>query len=107
MELIDKLLRINAAYDATYRGAEPFRIVARLAEECGELAAQVNHFEGAGPKREKHGEPDRKALAGEVLDVLRCALQIASYYGVVGELEPAADEVLEKLEGRGWLPAGG
>ena len=34
-------------------GEEPFQMVARLAEECGELAAQVNHFEGSGVKRKK------------------------------------------------------
>jgi NTP pyrophosphatase (non-canonical NTP hydrolase) len=34
----------------------------RLLEESGELAQQVNHFEGAGVKREKYGEPDGKNL---------------------------------------------
>ena len=42
---------------------EPFQIMTRLLEECGELAEQVNHFEGTGVKREKHGEPDKAKLA--------------------------------------------
>lgn len=104
--MLEKLLRINAAYDGAYQGAEPFQIVSRLAEECGELAAQVNHFEDTGYKREKHGEPDRGALTAEVVDVLRCALQVASYYGVVGELELVTDRTLAELEERDWLRQG-
>ncbi|MCB9430806.1 MAG: hypothetical protein H6668_02375 [Ardenticatenaceae bacterium] len=72
-------------------GESPFQMVARLAEECGELAAQVNHFEGSGVKRHKHGEPDRAKLAKEVQDVLRCALQIAAYYRLEAELDAAIE----------------
>jgi NTP pyrophosphatase (non-canonical NTP hydrolase) len=53
---------------------EPFQIITRLLEECGELAEQVNHFEGTGVKREKHGEPDKAKLAKKAQDVLRCVL---------------------------------
>lgn len=103
MALLEKLLAINAAYDAHYQDVEPFRIVTRLAEECGELAAEVNHFEGVGSKREKHGEPNRAALAGEVIDVIRCALQIASYYDAMPEVEAEAHRVVTMLAQRGWL----
>lgn len=105
MPLLAKLLRINAAYDAHYQDLDPFRIATRLAEECGELAAEVNHFEGVGSKREKHGEPDRAALAGEVIDVIRCALQVASYYGALPAVEAEADRVVDILTQRGWLKA--
>jgi hypothetical protein len=43
---------------------------------------EVNHFGGIGRKKEKHGAPSRESLAQEVQDVLRCALQVASHYGV-------------------------
>jgi NTP pyrophosphatase (non-canonical NTP hydrolase) len=61
-------------------------MMTRLLQECGELAQQVNHFEGSRVKRERHGQPDRAKLAKEVKDVLGCALQIAQYYGVEQEL---------------------
>lgn len=67
-------------------GENPFQIMTRLLEECGELAEQVNHFEATGVKRAKHGEPERAKLAKEVQDVLRCALQIVDYYGIEPEL---------------------
>ena len=47
-------------------GSTPFHIITRLLEECGELAEQVNHFEGIGVKREKLGAPDPKKLAKEI-----------------------------------------
>lgn len=103
MTLLDKFLRINEAYDAKYDDVDPFRIATRLAEECGELAAQVNHFESSGSKRLKHGEPKREALALEVIDVIRCALHLATYYGAMGEVEAVADQVMEKLAQQGWL----
>jgi NTP pyrophosphatase (non-canonical NTP hydrolase) len=67
-------------------GNEPYQIMTRLLEECGELAQQVNHFENSGVKQEKHGRPDKAKLAKEVMDVLRCALQIAVYYDIEAEL---------------------
>ena len=73
------------------KGENPFQMVTRLAEECGELAAQVNHFENVGVKRQKHGEPNRAKLAKEVQDVLRCALQIAAYYRLEAELDAAIE----------------
>lgn len=70
MELREDLTELAKCYaivDARNRrwasGNTPFQIVTRLCEEAGEIAAAVNHFEGAGVKRQKHGEPDRKALA--------------------------------------------
>ena len=85
--LLEKIQTINQALDQRFRdGNDPFQIVTRLAEECGELAAQVNHFEGRGVKREKHGEPDRMKLAKEVQDVIRCALQVANHYAIQDEL---------------------
>lgn len=61
-------------------GNDPFQIMTRLLEECGELAQQVNHFEATGIKREKHGEPSREKMAKEVQDVLRCVFQLVDYY---------------------------
>lgn len=68
-------------------GNTPYQIVARLLEEGGELAQQVNHFEHSGIKRQKHGEPDPAHMAKEVMDVIRCALQVALYYGIENEIE--------------------
>ena len=71
--------------------------------KCGELAAQVNHFEGSGIKRDKHGQPDRAKLAKEVQDVLRCALQIATYYGVEAELETVINRSYQRMQAEGWI----
>jgi NTP pyrophosphatase (non-canonical NTP hydrolase) len=99
----DKLLAINRAYDTLYQGQDPFRIITRLAEECGELAKEVNHFEGTGRKREKHGPPSRESLAQEVQDVLRCALQVAAYYGVEQERAASVEATHARLMGEGRI----
>ena len=84
-------------------GNTPFQIMTRLLEECGELAQQVNHFEGAGVKHEKYGEPDKQELAKEVKDVLRSAAQIALYYGIEQELEDSLEESYEALKREGYM----
>ncbi len=81
----------------------PFQIMTRLLEEGGELAQQVNHFEGAGVKREKMGEPDRKALAAEIAHVVHCALHVAVYYGVEQEMEAVLETAYQRLKAEGHI----
>lgn len=94
----EKLYHIVDGLNARFvNGNEPFQMVARLCEEAGELAKEVNHFEGMGIKVQKHGEPDKVVLVKEVQDVIRVALSIARYYGIEGELERSIDGSYEKL----------
>jgi NTP pyrophosphatase (non-canonical NTP hydrolase) len=91
-DYFDKLLLTVDGYNMKFpRGNTPFQIVTRLCEEAGELASAVNHFEGMGTKRLKHGLPDRNALAKEVQDVIRTALSIARFYCVEQELRDSID----------------
>jgi NTP pyrophosphatase (non-canonical NTP hydrolase) len=84
-------------------GNDPFQMVTRLAEECGELAAQVNHFENGGVKRQKMGQPDTIKLAKEVQDVLRCALTLAVHYGIEAELAASIELSYQKLHSEGFI----
>ena len=70
MEKILKMVeRINSRFP---EGNEPFQIVTRLLEECGEVAKEVNHWEDSGIKKQKYGEPKKEKLSNE----LRQALQV-------------------------------
>ena len=54
MGTLEKLYAICRGLNHRFAdGDAPFQIMTRLLEECGELAEQVNHFEGKGVKREK------------------------------------------------------
>jgi NTP pyrophosphatase (non-canonical NTP hydrolase) len=102
--MYDKLKLINQALNARFPdGGNPFQLVTRLAEECGEVAREVNHFEGTGVKAEKHGAPDKQHLAKEIRDVLLCALQIAEYYGVEAELEDVVNTSIERARAEGLI----
>lgn len=104
MSVYEQLKRINQALDRRFPdGRDPFQIMTRLLEECGELATEVNHFEGSGVKDDKHGAPDRHKLAKEVRDVLLCALQIAAYYGVDEELEEIVNQSVERARAEGLI----
>jgi len=84
-------------------GEEPFQMMTRLLEECGELAEQVNHFEGSGVKRAKLGEPSKAKMAKEVQNVLTCALRIAQHYELETELEAAIAASCQRLRNGGYL----
>jgi NTP pyrophosphatase (non-canonical NTP hydrolase) len=84
-------------------GEDPFQMMTRLLEQCGELAEQVNHFEGTGLKREKHGVPDRTKLANEIHQVMRAALTVAQYYGVELELEESIETSYVNLKREGHI----
>lgn len=84
-------------------GNTPFEMLARLMEECGELAEQVHIFEGSGIKRKKHGLPDPDKLGAEIRDVLLCVVQIAEHYAVKPNVELAIAQRLERLRQRGLV----
>lgn len=85
------------------QGNEPFQLMTRLLEECGELAQEVNHWEGSGVKQQKHGAPDKIKLADEVQHVLRCVLQVAQYYGIEDELGMSAESTYQRLKQDGFV----
>lgn len=98
MDSYQKLNEIVKLLDERFpRGKDIFQRVSRLAEETGELAQAVNHAEGTGIKREKYGEPDPKAMAKEIQDVMRAALGIAQHYGLEAELERSIDDAYVRL----------
>jgi len=102
--MYDKLLSIARGLNRRFPGgSSPYQILARLLEECGELARDVNHFEGAGVKREKYGEPDRAHLAKEVQDVIRSALQILIYYQIEAEFEASVDFYYQRMKDEGLI----
>jgi NTP pyrophosphatase (non-canonical NTP hydrolase) len=85
------------------KGNDPYQSLARLLEECGELAQQVNLFEGAGVKDAKYGKPDKQKLAKEVQDVIRGALQIAVYYGIEEEIAMSFESSYNALREEGYI----
>jgi len=102
--MLDKLFAICCGLNRRFPdGNDPFQIIARLLEESGELAKAVNHFEGTGVKRQKYGEPDEEQLAKEVQDVLRCALQVAIYYGIEHELRASIERAYQRGQAEGLI----
>jgi NTP pyrophosphatase (non-canonical NTP hydrolase) len=73
----------------------PLSNLARLIEEVGELARELNHRYGHKPKRAD--EPDQD-LALELADILFVLLAIANQQKI--DLDPAFARVLEKYQVR-------
>lgn len=80
----------------------PLSNLARLTEEIGELAREMNHI--YGEKRKKASEGEGK-LASEMGDVLYTLALLANSTGV--DLEAAFEEVMAKYrerDARRWSP---
>ncbi|MBX6378100.1 MAG: nucleotide pyrophosphohydrolase [Clostridia bacterium] len=73
----------------------PLALLARLAEEVGELAREVNH--AWGPKPKKPGEPPG-SVAGELADCLFVIACLANSLGI--DLEEAFAGAMAKFRTR-------
>jgi NTP pyrophosphatase (non-canonical NTP hydrolase) len=81
---------------------DPLTNMARLSEEVGELAREINHR--FGQKTKKKGEPDGD-LAMEMADILFVVICMANREGI--DLQAAFDRMMEKVEKRDaerWTP---
>lgn len=95
---MDKLYKmVEGSFKRFPEGIEPFQMVTRLLEECGEVASEVNHFEDTGIKRLKYGEPSKAALAGEIRQAMVALMQIAVYYSIQAELDESIDNSLKSM----------
>ncbi len=96
MDLRDAQRRVDAWISQFEEGYwPPLSNLARLVEEVGELARELNHRFGHKPKRAD--EADRE-LALELGDVLFVLLVIANEQGI--DLGQALEQVLEKYRTR-------
>lgn len=84
-------------------GVEPYQMATRLLEECGEIAAEINLWEGSGVKRQKHGEPKKENIANEIRQAMVELVKIARYYRVEEELEEAIRLSLERSKAEGLI----
>ena len=104
--MIRKLYKICEALENKFPGPrDPFRILARLMEESGELADQVHLREAIGRKREGGRVPDDMDLAKEIQDVMTAVLDIARYYGIEEKLEKRVTAGYERAVSEGLIEA--
>ena len=106
MSLADAQRRVDAwigRYEEGY--FDPLTNLARLAEEVGELAREVNHRFGQKTKKQDEPEGD---LAMEMADILFVLICMANREGI--DLQTAFDGMMEKVETRDrerWTLKGG
>lgn len=83
----------------------PLALVARLAEELGELAREINHHYGEKPKKKTEPEKTIEEELGDLLFVLIC---LANSLDI--DLTEAHDYVMKKFQTRDydrWTKIGG
>jgi len=73
----------------------PLAMLARMTEELGELAREVNHFYGEKPKKKDEGEKTIQEELGDLLFVIIC---FANSLNI--NLEEAHDYVMNKFNTR-------
>ena len=94
---MERLYKVAAIHTERFpNGNEPYQIVARVLEECGEVASEVNHFEKSGIKSLKHGEPSKQKLADEIKQAMSCLTQLIQYYSIEEEFEQSLEISLNR-----------
>jgi len=96
MSLADAQQRVDAWVTQFEEGYfHPLTNIARLTEEVGELAREVNHRYGQKTKKPGEGEGD---LAMEMADILFVVICMANREGI--DLQAAFDRMMAKVETR-------
>jgi NTP pyrophosphatase (non-canonical NTP hydrolase) len=96
MSLAEQQRRVDAWISQYEEGYfHPLTNLARLAEEVGELAREINHR--FGQKTKKPGEPEGD-LAMELADILFVVICIANREGI--DLDEAFGRMMTKVEDR-------
>jgi NTP pyrophosphatase (non-canonical NTP hydrolase) len=97
--LTDAQRRVDAWISQFEEGYfHPLTNLARLAEEVGELAREINHRYGEKTKKAEEAEGD---LAMEMADILFVIICMANREGI--DLQTAFDKMMEKVESRDAL----
>lgn len=73
----------------------PLAMTARLTEELGELAREINHYYGEKPKK---ASEEAKTVEEELGDVLFVAICLANSLNI--DLQTAHDRVMDKFQTR-------
>ena len=96
MSLAESQRRVDARISQFEEGDfHPLTNLARLTEEVGELAREINHR--FGQKTKKTGEQEGD-MAMEIADILFVLICIANREGI--DLQQAFDRMMEKVERR-------
>jgi NTP pyrophosphatase (non-canonical NTP hydrolase) len=96
MSLTEAQRRVDAWIGQFEEGYfHPLTNLARLTEEVGELAREVNHRFGQKTKKREEPEGD---LAMEMADILFVLMCMANREGI--DLQAAFDRMMEKVEAR-------
>ena len=96
MTLKDAQGRVDAWISQFEEGYfDPMTNMARLAEEVGELAREVNHRFGQKTKKREEPQGD---LAMEMADILFVLICMANREGI--DLDAAFQRMMDKIEGR-------
>ena len=100
----DILLQLAQGMNARFpEGNEPYQIMTRLLEECGEVVKEVHRFEKSGTKVIRHGAGSKEDLAGEVKDALNALMQLVLYYGIEAEVLQTVKDSIIRLQEEGYL----
>jgi len=101
---MEKFLKMVEASNKRFPdGVYPYQMATRLLEECGEVAAEINHWENSGLKRQKRGEPSKDKLANELRQTIVELFKIAVYYSVEKELEESIERSLQNSRNEGLI----
>jgi NTP pyrophosphatase (non-canonical NTP hydrolase) len=96
MSLSESQARVHAWISRFEEGYfPPLTNLARLTEEVGELAREINHR--FGEKTKKRDEPDGD-MAMEIADILFVLICLANREGI--DLQAAFDRMMEKVDRR-------
>lgn len=82
---------------------DPIIHIIQLGIRSGELASAINHAEGTGIKKEKHGDNSSERVLQKAYALAQTVAWVAAYFGAEQELETHIIEVYQDYREKGFI----
>lgn len=98
---MEKIFEITRAADTKFGMTGPFEVLARLTEELGEIASEVNAIEGSKSKLEK-GESGSE-LPAEMVDLLKALAALIDHYDLLDQVNERIRQSHQRWRDDGYI----
>lgn len=104
MDLLNKISLIAQAQSKRFpNGDEPFKIMSRLLEECGEVSWELNHYERANVSVERNCKDNKENIVNEAFQVVMVLNQLLQYFDLSEDFVNKIEMVYKEFQDKGYI----
>lgn len=104
MDLLSKISLVAQAQSKRFpNGDEPFKIMSRLLEECGEVSWELNHYERMNISVERNCKNNKENIVAEAYQVVMVLSQLLQYFDLSDDFINRIEMVYKEYQDKGYI----